>query len=84
MEIGRDTLIASLWVVGPIMGVGFVVGLLVSLLQAVMQLQEMTLALVPKLFAIGLALILFGHWMLAHLMSYTERYLGGFSNLISS
>ena len=79
MQIGKETLLMALWVVGPIFAIGFVVGLAISLIQAVMQLQEMTLAVVPKMFAIGASLIIFGHWMLEHLISYFQRFLGNFS-----
>ncbi len=82
MELCRDTLFTTLMVVGPIMAVGFVVGVSISLVQAVMQIHEMTLAYVPKMLAIGVALIIFGSWMLRHLTSYSERLLGGFDRIV--
>ncbi len=84
IEIGRSTITTGLMVVAPILIVGFVVGMAISLLQAVMQIQEMTLAFVPKLVAIGAAVIIFGNWMLEKLMIYTHHMLGEFQNLISS
>lgn len=82
MQLVRETVITALTVVGPIMLVGFVVGMTVSFVQAVMQIQEMTLAFVPKLFAIGCALILFGGWMLEKLSGYTVGVLGGFFKIV--
>lgn len=82
VALGRETISTGLWVVGPIMMVGFVVGMTVSLIQAIMQIHEMTLAFVPKLFAIGMSVIVFGNWMLTHLMDYTTKILGGFENMI--
>lgn len=83
VSIGRETVTTALLVVGPIMLVGFVVGMAVSFIQAIMQIHEMTLAFVPKLFAIGMSIIVFGHWMLQQLMGYTEKLLGGFPNMIN-
>ena len=56
----------------PALGLGMLVGLLVSIFQAVTQIQEQTLALIPKIVAIVGALIVFGSWMLTHLVNYTQ------------
>ena len=56
----------------PAMGLGLAVGLAVSIFQAVTQIQEQTLALVPKIIAIVGALIVSGGWMLGHLVNYTK------------
>ncbi|MGB0646652.1 MAG: flagellar biosynthesis protein FliQ [Bradymonadia bacterium] len=56
----------------PALGLGMFVGLMVSIFQAVTQIQEQTLALIPKIVAIVGALLLFGSWMLTHLVTYTE------------
>lgn len=79
VDIGRETIWTALLVVGPIMMVGFVVGMAVSLVQAIMQIHEMTLAFVPKLFAIGLSIIIFGNWMLQQLMAYSQKVLGEYT-----
>lgn len=83
IHLGRDSIYTAFLVVGPIMLAGFVVGMVVSFIQAIMQIQEMTLAFVPKLLAIGIVIIVAGHWMLNHLTQYTIRLLGGFPSLIS-
>lgn len=57
----------------PALMLGLVVGLMVSIFQAVTQIQEQTLALIPKIIAIVGALLIFGSWMLTHLVHYTER-----------
>ncbi len=57
----------------PALMLGLVVGLLVSIFQAVTQIQEQTLALIPKIIAIVGALLIFGSWMLTHLVNYTTR-----------
>lgn len=57
----------------PALMLGLVVGLIVSIFQAVTQIQEQTLALIPKIIAIVGALLIFGSWMLTHLVTYTQR-----------
>ena len=55
----------------PMLGAGLVVGLVVSIFQAVTQIQEQTLAFIPKILAIAGVLIVGGPWMLNQLLSYT-------------
>ena len=57
----------------PALFLGLTVGLMVSVFQAVTQIQEQTLALIPKIIAIVAALLLFGSWMLDQLVNYTQR-----------
>ena len=64
---------------GPLLIIALVVGLLVSIFQATTQIQEQTLAFVPKIVAVLLGLVIFGPWMLSHMTSYTSDI---FSNLI--
>ena len=63
----------SLLVAGPVMAVGVVVGLLVSLFQALTQLQEASLAFVPKIIAVFVALVVFGPFMLTTLIGFTHN-----------
>ncbi|MGC6418174.1 MAG: flagellar biosynthesis protein FliQ [Bradymonadia bacterium] len=56
----------------PALLLGLVVGLMVSIFQAVTQIQEQTLALIPKIIAIVVALMVFGSWMLSQMVAYTE------------
>ena len=76
--LGRDAIWTALQVAGPLLGISLVVGLLVSLFQAVTQLQETTLSFVPKVLAVVAALMLFGPWMLNTLVNYSA---GIFSSL---
>jgi len=57
----------------PALALGLAVGLLVSIFQAVTQIQEQTLALIPKIIAIVVALMLFGSWMLTQMVTYTQH-----------
>jgi flagellar biosynthetic protein FliQ len=71
VALARDMFIATLKLAGPLLFVALVVGTLVSILQAVTQVQEMTLTFVPKLIAMGLTVLLCGSWMLRSLAAFT-------------
>ena len=73
LDIMRDALLVTLMVAGPLMGVALVIGLSVSLLQALTQIQEATLAFVPKIVVMFLASLLFLPFMLATMTSFMER-----------
>jgi flagellar biosynthetic protein FliQ len=73
IDIGRDAIMVSLKLGGPIMLIALVVGLAISLFQALTQIQEMTLTYVPKIVAIMLALMLLLPFMLSTLTSFTQR-----------
>jgi flagellar biosynthetic protein FliQ len=62
------TLIISL----PMLGIGMIVGILVSVIQAATQIQEMTLTMVPKIVAIFLALIISFPWIMDKMVTYTR------------
>jgi flagellar biosynthetic protein FliQ len=68
----RDALLLILKLGGPPLAVAMLVGLVMSLLQAVTQINEATLAFVPKVLAIGLALLLTGGFMMAQLVDFTR------------
>ena len=55
----------------PLLGLGLIVGLVISIFQAVTQIHEMTLTFVPKIVIVLVALLYFSGWMLEHLMNYT-------------
>lgn len=73
----------AIWIVlltsGPLLIIALVTGLLVSIFQATTQIQEQTLAFVPKIVAVLVGLIFFGPWMLTQIMSYSQDV---FENLI--
>ena len=69
----RESMMLTLLLGGPPLLAGLVVGLLVSLLQAVTQINEATLAFVPKLIAAIAVFALAGPWMLTTLVEYIRR-----------
>ena len=73
--IGRHTIEVALLVSAPILISGMVVGLIISMLQAVTQIQEMTLTFVPKIIAVFVALIIFAPWMMEAMVSFTAEIL---------
>ncbi len=75
LALARDMFIATLKLGGPILGVALVVGVAIGILQAVTQVQEMTLTFVPKIIAIGLTILVCGAWMLRSLVGFTEELL---------
>jgi flagellar biosynthetic protein FliQ len=70
-EIIRSSVFQILVVSAPILLVGMIVGLIISIFQATTSIQEQTLTFVPKIAAILIVLVLFGPWMLTTLREYT-------------
>ena len=73
LELARDGLVMALTLAGPLLGIALVVGLVVSVLQAVTSIQEQTLSFVPKLFAVGGLFLVLLSWMLQNMMRYTTE-----------
>ena len=69
--LGQQAVLMMVMLAGPLLVVSLVVGLLVSIFQAVTQVNEMTLTFVPKVIAIFAVLIVMGPWMLQMLLGYT-------------
>ena len=72
IDMIRQTCLLVLTVSAPVLGVGFIVGLLISLFQALTQIQEATISFVPKLIVILCASFLSFDYMLTHLMEFTH------------
>jgi flagellar biosynthetic protein FliQ len=71
IKLAMDALMLALKVGMPLLLAGLVVGLVVSVFQAVTQIQEMTLSFIPKLLAVALVLVVAGPWMLDQMVGYT-------------
>jgi flagellar biosynthetic protein FliQ len=70
---GRGAIEITLMLALPMLGLGLIVGLMVSIFQATTQIQEMTLTFIPKILAIMTALIVFSPWMLNKIITYTQN-----------
>jgi len=68
----REGMLVTLKLGGPPLLIALVTGLVISLLQAITQIHEQTLAFVPKVVVLGIALLLLGPYMLASLAAYTH------------
>ena len=73
LEIGTDAIWTLLMVGSPIMGVALAVGLMISLLQALTQMQEQTLSFVPKVTAMVVTFLLFLPFMMSTMTGFAER-----------
>ncbi len=72
LEVSREAVIVMLKVGGPVLAVALAVGLLVSLFQALTQIQEMTLSFVPKILVIFVSLLVLLPYMLGTLVTFGE------------
>ncbi|HEX7065305.1 MAG TPA: flagellar biosynthesis protein FliQ [Bacillales bacterium] len=73
ISIARQGVYTVLLIAAPVLLIALVVGLLVSVFQATTQIQEQTLAFIPKIAAVLISLILFGPWMLSQMLSFTHN-----------
>jgi len=82
VELTRRALVLTLELSLPVLLVGMVVGFLVSLVQAVTQIQEQTLSFIPKLLAVAATVFLTLPWMLTVLVDYTREVLLGMRSVL--
>ena len=82
LDIMRDALMMIIKLSLPILLSGLVVGLIISIFQTATSIQEQTLAFVPKIIAVFLAIIIFGSWIINMLTSYTTNLYSSFNSLL--
>jgi flagellar biosynthesis protein FliQ len=73
LETAQQALLISIQIAAPILIIGLVVGVSIALVQALTQIQEMTLVFVPKILAIMLAMMFFLPWMMNTLVIFMEQ-----------
>jgi len=83
VDLARNAIILALLIAGPMLIVALLVGLTVSILQAVTQIQEQTLAFVPKLVGVSVVFLLALPWVLQLLVKYTTELFRSLPSLIS-
>jgi flagellar biosynthetic protein FliQ len=83
LTMGQEALIMLLMVSAPVLGVVLLVGLVISLFQAVTQINEATLAFVPKLMAAVAVFAMAGPWMLNMLVEYIRRVIEAIPGAVS-
>ena len=79
VKISNEALYTICIVSAPVLLISLIVGLIVSIFQTVTSIQEQTLTFVPKILAIFVALIIFGHWMLNEMVEYMIKLWADFT-----
>ncbi len=77
LGLGREAILLALSVAAPMLVLGLLTGVSISILQAVTQVQEMTLTFIPKILAVAIALLIFLPWIISRLVSFTSRLISG-------
>lgn len=72
LDIALQTMVVAFKLALPILLPALGIGFVISLIQSMTQIQEFTLAFVPKLMGVGISLLICGNWMLQTLIAYTE------------
>lgn len=76
LALAKNALWTTLLIAAPMLIFGLVAGLLIGIFQAVTQIHEMTLAFIPKVIMVIVAIIIFLPWMLSTLIAFTEKIFG--------
>ncbi|MFZ5975312.1 MAG: flagellar biosynthesis protein FliQ [Bacillota bacterium] len=82
IQVATDAVVTIISVAAPLLGVALVIGVVVSIFQATTQINEQTLAFVPKIVGIFIALLIFGGWMLTTLSDFATRVFGYATTMI--
>lgn len=83
LGLAHEAVLTVLLVSAPILGAALLTGLLISILQATTQIQEMTLVFVPKIVVVLLVVLLFGPWMLNILVNFTHGLIAAIPQLVT-
>ncbi len=83
LGIAHEAVLTVLLVSAPILGAALLTGLLISILQATTQIQEMTLVFVPKIVVVLLVVLIFGPWMLNILVSFTHSLIAAIPQMVT-
>lgn len=82
IQLAQEALMIVMLVSAPMLGLGLLVGLLVSVFQATTSIQEQTLAFIPKIVAVFVAILVFGPWMLRLMVDYVSKIFMNLPNYI--
>ena len=82
IALGKEAIMLTLMVSAPMLILGLIVGLAISVFQAVTQINEMTLTFVPKILAVGLALLICFPWIINMLVGFTTRLFTSIPTLV--
>ena len=82
IQLGREALFMVMLVSAPMLGLGLIVGVAVSIFQATTQIQEQTLVFVPKIIATFVAILIFGPWILGMVVDFSRDLFMSFNSVI--
>jgi flagellar biosynthetic protein FliQ len=82
IQLAQNAMELAMKVGGPLMLVGLAIGLIVSVFQAVTQIQEQSLSFIPKIVGVAVVVVVGGPWMLNQLLGYTEDLYRGIPMLV--
>lgn len=82
VSLATRAMTLAIEVAGPMLLVGLVIGLVVSLFQAVTQIQEQSLSFIPKIIGLAALIVILGPWMLGQLVSYAQNLYSSIPSLI--
>ena len=82
ISLALQTMLVALKLCAPILVTSLVIGFTISMFQSMTQIQEFTLAFVPKLIGVGIALLVCGNWMLHTLVDFTVNLFEGIPALL--
>jgi flagellar biosynthetic protein FliQ len=83
INLATQAMTLALKVAGPLLLVGLVIGLVVSIFQAVTSIQEQSLSFIPKIAGVAAVIVILGPWMLGQLVSYTADLFNSIPTMIS-
>jgi flagellar biosynthesis protein FliQ len=83
-NLAAQAISLSLKIAGPLLLAALVIGLIVSVFQAVTQIQEQSLSLIPKIAGVAVVVVLLGPWMLGQLVSYTTALYTAIPSMVGS
>jgi flagellar biosynthetic protein FliQ len=84
VNLASQAMSLALKIAGPLLLVALVIGLVISVFQAVTQIQEQSLSLIPKIAGVAVVIILLGPWMLGQLVSYTTALYTAIPTMVGS
>ena len=82
INVGMQAMQLAFKVAMPLLLVGLAVGLVISVFQAVTQIQEQTLTFIPKIVGMGVVLVIAGPWMLSEIITYTQELYSSIPTMI--
>jgi flagellar biosynthetic protein FliQ len=84
VNLASQAMTLALKVAGPLLLVGLVIGIVISVFQAVTQIQEQSLSLIPKIVGVAVVIVVLGPWMLGQLVSYTSQLYTAIPTMVGS